>query len=85
MCTQKILLIKLNKIKNFNLKISKILISRRDRGVAANPADRAGRWGDYRDCDSPWEVVEDAIRSARRDHPNANIVYITGDFVDHGK
>ncbi|XP_070497838.1 sphingomyelin phosphodiesterase-like [Chironomus tepperi] len=57
---------------------------RRDRGIAVDPADRAGRWGDYRDCDSPWEVVEDAIRSARRDHPDASIVYITGDFVDHG-
>ncbi|KAG5672942.1 hypothetical protein PVAND_003029 [Polypedilum vanderplanki] len=54
------------------------------RGIAANPADRAGRWGDYRNCDSPWEVVEDAIRSARRDHPNVDAVYITGDFVDHG-
>lgn len=52
--------------------------------MAPDPADRAGRWGDYRDCDSPWEVVEDVIRSARRDHPNVDIVYITGDFVDHG-
>lgn len=58
---------------------------RRNRGIATNPADRAGRWGDYRTCDSPWEVVEDALRSSRRDHPQLDAVYVTGDYVDHGR
>jgi hypothetical protein len=57
---------------------------RRASGIAPNPVDRAGRWGDYRDCDSPWEVVEDALRAARRQHPDVDLVYITGDYVDHG-
>lgn len=35
-------------------------------------------------CDSPWEVVEDALRAARRDHPQIDMVYITGDYIDHG-
>lgn len=72
------------KIFQFKSKIF-LPVSRRDRGIAPNVADRAGRWGDYRDCDSPWEVVEDAVRAARRNHPQIDIVYITGDFVDHGK
>lgn len=55
------------------------------RGIAANPADRAARWGDYRRCDSPWEVVEDMLRAARRDHPQIDLIYITGDYVDHGE
>lgn len=31
-----------------------IVCCRQDRGIAPNPADRAGRWGDYRDCGTPW-------------------------------
>lgn len=32
----------------------------------------------------PWHTVENAIRSARAQHPDAEIVYYTGDFIDHG-
>lgn len=58
---------------------------RRSRGIATNPADQAGRWGDFRNCDSPWEVVEDAVRFARANHPQIDAVYITGDYIDHGE
>jgi sphingomyelin phosphodiesterase len=52
--------------------------------MANTTAARAGRWGDYRSCDSPWEVVEDALQAANRQHPDAQIIYITGDYIDHG-
>jgi sphingomyelin phosphodiesterase len=52
--------------------------------MANTTAARAGRWGDYRSCDSPWEVVEDALEAANRQHPDADIIYITGDYIDHG-
>lgn len=43
----------------------------------------AGRWGDYRDCDSPLEAVIDAFSQIRRNHPRLDYVYFTGDIVDH--
>lgn len=58
---------------------------RRANGIAPNPEDRAGRWGDYRACGSPWEAVENSLRSAHAQHPDADMVYVTGDYVDHGK
>lgn len=38
-------------------------------GIASDPAGRAGAWGDFRYCDSPWAAVEDAIRQVKRQHP----------------
>ncbi|CRK90511.1 CLUMA_CG004132, isoform A [Clunio marinus] len=57
---------------------------RRNDGIPANPADRAGFWGDYRSCDTPWRAVEDTLRRARAAHPDADAVYHTGDIIDHG-
>nr|XP_055629854.1 sphingomyelin phosphodiesterase-like [Toxorhynchites rutilus septentrionalis] len=57
---------------------------RRDQGIPEEPVDGAGEWGDYRDCSSPWKAVENAIREAERQHPDADVVYHTGDIVDHG-
>jgi hypothetical protein len=52
--------------------------------LAPDPANRAGRWGEF-SCNSPWEVVEDVFRSARANHPQVDAIYITGDYIDHGK
>ncbi|XP_058443157.1 sphingomyelin phosphodiesterase-like [Malaya genurostris] len=57
---------------------------REAQGIPENPADGAGEWGDYRDCDSPWKAVEDAVREAGRKHPDAAYIYHTGDIIDHG-
>ena len=53
-------------------------------GKAATENDKAGKWGDYRNCDMPWHTVENAITSAAKEHSDADIIYYTGDFVDHG-
>ncbi|XP_035772890.1 sphingomyelin phosphodiesterase-like [Anopheles albimanus] len=57
---------------------------REGQGIPADPANGAGEWGDYRDCDSPWKAVEDAVRAAARQHPDAAYIYYTGDIIDHG-
>ncbi|KXJ72005.1 sphingomyelin phosphodiesterase-like [Aedes albopictus] len=57
---------------------------REAQGIPENPEEGAGEWGDYRDCDSPWKAVEDAVREAGRRHPDAAYVYHTGDIIDHG-
>lgn len=49
----------------------------------ADPSVAAGRWGDYRYCDSPWDAVVDAFTQIRRQHPKIDYVYFTGDIVDH--
>lgn len=36
--------------------------------AGAPASDAAQRWGDYRDCDSPAEVVVDAFQQVRRQH-----------------
>jgi hypothetical protein len=59
------------------------LCCRKNQGVPKNKKDRAGYWGDYRNCDTPWHVVENSIRSAVKQHPDADIIYYTGDFVPH--
>ncbi|XP_055587590.1 sphingomyelin phosphodiesterase-like [Uranotaenia lowii] len=57
---------------------------RNDQGIPENPEDRAGRWGDYRQCDTPWDAVEDLIDHIAENHPDAQLVYHTGDVIDHG-
>lgn len=43
----------------------------------------AGFWGDYRDCDVPWRTVEASLKDIRENHPDADLVYWTGDIIDH--
>jgi len=57
---------------------------RTSRGIAPNIADRAGRWGDYRDCGTPWELVEEIVIRIREAHPDVDYIYYTGDTIDHG-
>lgn len=56
---------------------------RESNGLPENAVDAAGRWGSY-NCDVPWESVEDVIDHIKSEHSDAEIVYYTGDTVDHG-
>lgn len=60
-----------------------IVCCRQERGIAPNPADRAGRWGDYRDCATPWLVVQELVSRIREAHPDVDYIYYTGDSIDH--
>lgn len=44
----------------------------------------AGAWGDYRYCDSPWSAVEDMLDHVQNNHPDANLIYFTGNIVGNG-
>lgn len=35
-------------------------------------------------CDTPWIAVEDTIRRIKNAHPDIDLIYHTGDIVDHG-
>ncbi|XP_058058895.1 sphingomyelin phosphodiesterase-like [Anopheles bellator] len=57
---------------------------RESQGIPEDPEAAAGFWGDYRACDTPWNAVEDIIDRVAEDHPDADIIYHTGDIIDHG-
>ncbi|RZF49097.1 hypothetical protein LSTR_LSTR008383 [Laodelphax striatellus] len=59
------------------------LCCRQYQGVAAKPDQAAGKWGDYRYCDIPWYVVENAITTIASQHKEAKYVYMTGDIIPH--
>jgi sphingomyelin phosphodiesterase len=57
---------------------------RRKQGKASNPQNGAGHWGDYRDCDMPLETIASAFDDIRQRHPDVDLIYFTGDVIDHG-
>lgn len=56
---------------------------RRSAGVAPDPNNRAGPWGDY-NCNTPWQALENTLQRIRSQHPQIDLIYHTGDMVDHG-
>lgn len=56
---------------------------RESHGQPENSAHAAGKWGSY-DCDVPWESIEDLVQHLKTEHSDAEIIYYTGDTVDHG-
>lgn len=48
-----------------------------------NPRNRAGFWGDYRDCDVPLRTVEETFRFIRNNHPDIDYILWTGDIPPH--
>lgn len=55
---------------------------RNDLPLAENPEEAAGPWGDYRNCDSPWEAVDASLDQAAA-HADIDYVYFTGDIISH--
>lgn len=56
---------------------------RSDQGWPNVTTDAAGYWGDYRPCDSPWHTVEDIVHRVKEEYPHIDLIYYTGDIVDH--
>lgn len=44
---------------------------------------KAGYWGDYRNCDVPLYMVENAFDHIQRTHKKIDYIYHTGDIVPH--
>ncbi|XP_022899980.2 sphingomyelin phosphodiesterase-like [Onthophagus taurus] len=53
-----------------------------DLGIAENPDQAAGYWGDYRSCDSPLNVIQSAFESMK-ERGNYDAIYFTGDIISH--
>lgn len=69
---------------DYNANCNQPVCCRSNLGIPDNIEDRAGRWGDYRDCDTPWDTVEEVINHMAENHADAAYVYHTGDIIDHG-
>ncbi|KAI8119689.1 Sphingomyelin phosphodiesterase 1 [Lucilia cuprina] len=39
-------------------------------------------WGDYRECDLPWQTIESAFTHIMENH-KIDYIYQTGDIIDH--
>ncbi|XP_053954606.1 sphingomyelin phosphodiesterase-like [Anastrepha ludens] len=54
------------------------------RGAGSTDTEKAaGYWGDYRDCDAPWNMIDDAFNHIKNTHTKIDYIYQTGDVVDH--
>nr|XP_036224039.1 sphingomyelin phosphodiesterase isoform X2 [Bactrocera oleae] len=54
------------------------------RHVGNTTSDKAaGYWGDYRGCDAPWHMIDDALNHIKNTHTEFDYIYQTGDVVDH--
>ncbi|CAD6992254.1 unnamed protein product [Ceratitis capitata] len=56
---------------------------RSSKTASVESSKQAGYWGDYRDCDSPLHVIENAFDHVRETHANVDYIYQTGDIVPH--
>ncbi|XP_068152678.1 sphingomyelin phosphodiesterase 1 [Drosophila tropicalis] len=54
----------------------------RNKETVEGTSEAAGVWGDYRDCDLPWNVLESAL-SHVAETQKCDFIYQTGDVVDH--
>uniref|UniRef100_A0A1L8EJC3 Sphingomyelin phosphodiesterase n=1 Tax=Haematobia irritans TaxID=7368 RepID=A0A1L8EJC3_HAEIR len=54
----------------------------RHKDVAQGTSKAAGFWGDYRDCDLPWQTVDNAFTHIKETH-KIDYIYQTGDVIDH--
>lgn len=60
------------------------LCCRRTDVKISDESKGAGKWGDYRDCDVPWYMYEDAVNQISKEHKKIDYIYFTGDIIDHG-
>ncbi|CAL4139124.1 unnamed protein product, partial [Meganyctiphanes norvegica] len=54
-----------------------------DSGDLMSPSDAAGKWGDYRHCDSPKWLLENMYQHILENHPDVDYILNTGDLVPH--
>ncbi|KZS08591.1 Acid sphingomyelinase phosphodiesterase 3a-like protein [Daphnia magna] len=59
------------------------LCCRATSGEVINATDAAGYWGDYRTCDLPWYLVENAVAQMAALHTDVSYIIWTGDLTPH--
>ncbi|XP_063920810.1 sphingomyelin phosphodiesterase-like [Zophobas morio] len=60
---------------------SEPLCCQNDQPVPPSSKDRCGYWGDYRNGDSPWHLIENTIKQTK--NKTFDFVYYTGDIMSH--
>lgn len=59
------------------------LCCRLTNGPALSPQSAAGRWGDYRKCDTPRRTVDHMLQHISSTHPDIDYILWTGDLPPH--
>uniref|UniRef100_A0A1W7R9I3 Sphingomyelin phosphodiesterase n=1 Tax=Hadrurus spadix TaxID=141984 RepID=A0A1W7R9I3_9SCOR len=65
-----------------NANCKEPLCCRSADNIPDNPKDRAGKWGDYRNCDTPLRTLEHMLKHISRNH-KIDYVLWTGDIPAH--
>ncbi|XP_018912872.1 sphingomyelin phosphodiesterase isoform X2 [Bemisia tabaci] len=66
-----------------NAECKEPLCCRLTNGPALTPSARAGRWGDYRKCDTPKRTVDHMLQHISTTHPDVDYILWTGDLPAH--
>ncbi|KAJ8940101.1 hypothetical protein NQ318_016017, partial [Aromia moschata] len=66
-----------------NADCAEPLCCRFTNGPAANKESAAGKWGDYRKCDSPKVTVDNMLQHIQETHPDIDYIIWTGDLPPH--
>lgn len=66
-----------------NADCNEPLCCRLTNGPAPNAASAAGRWGDYRKCDTPKRTIDNMLQHISSTHPDIDYILWTGDLPPH--
>ncbi|XP_050420367.1 sphingomyelin phosphodiesterase isoform X2 [Adelges cooleyi] len=66
-----------------NAACNEPLCCRLTNGPAADHQSRAGRWGDYRKCDTPKRTVDNMLQHIVANHADIDYIIWTGDLPAH--
>uniref|UniRef100_A0A1B6CHV1 Saposin B-type domain-containing protein n=1 Tax=Clastoptera arizonana TaxID=38151 RepID=A0A1B6CHV1_9HEMI len=66
-----------------NADCNEPLCCRLTNGPALSPSTAAGRWGDYRKCDTPKKTVDHMLQHISTTHPDVDYILWTGDLPPH--
>ncbi|CAG9816256.1 unnamed protein product [Phaedon cochleariae] len=66
-----------------NADCSEPLCCRLTNGPANSKETAAGKWGDYRKCDSPKITVDNMLQHIQETHPDIDYILWTGDLPPH--
>ncbi|XP_067010810.2 sphingomyelin phosphodiesterase [Anabrus simplex] len=66
-----------------NADCNEPLCCRLTNGPALSPKTAAGRWGDYRKCDTPKRTVDNMLQHISNTHPDIDYILWTGDLPPH--
>ncbi|XP_060838777.1 sphingomyelin phosphodiesterase isoform X1 [Rhopalosiphum padi] len=66
-----------------NADCNEPLCCRLTNGPAVSPQSRAGRWGDYRKCDTPKRTIDNMLQHIVSTHTDIDYIIWTGDLPAH--